>query len=48
LLLSSHRRKVPHMELLIATFLVAILGVLAQGAGADTRDVDPRFRQPSW
>jgi hypothetical protein len=36
------------MELLIATFLVAILGVLAQGAGADTRDVDPRFRQPSW
>jgi hypothetical protein len=36
------------MELLIALFLVAILGVLAQGAGADTRDVDPRYQRPSW
>ena len=36
------------MELLIAVLLLAILGVLAQAAGTDTRDADTRFHQPSW
>ena len=36
------------MELLIALFLVAILGVLAQAAGTDSRDADTRHYQPGW
>jgi hypothetical protein len=36
------------MELLIAAVLVALLGVLAQAAGSDTRDADTRFTQPTW
>ena len=36
------------MELLIAAVLVALLGVLAQAAGSDTRDADTRTTQPSW
>jgi len=36
------------MELLIATLLLALIGVLAQSAGNDSRDADPRCDQPSW
>ncbi len=36
------------MELLIAVVLVAIIGVLAQVAGVDTRDANPDRRQPAW
>jgi hypothetical protein len=36
------------MELLIAALLLAILGVLAQAAGTDSRDADTRHAQPSW
>jgi hypothetical protein len=36
------------MELLIALLLVALIGVLAQAAGTDSRDADTRFTQPSW
>jgi len=36
------------MELLIATLLLAIIGVLAQTAGTDSRDADPRSAQRSW
>ncbi len=36
------------MELLIAALLVAILGVLASVAGADSRDLDPRGQPRSW
>ena len=35
------------MELLIALVLLAILSVLAQTAGFDSRDVDPRPGQPA-
>jgi hypothetical protein len=42
------RRHCWDMELLIATLLLAILGVLAQAAGTDSRDADPRSAQPSW
>lgn len=35
------------MELLIALLLVALLGVLAQAFGADTRDTETRGRQSS-
>jgi hypothetical protein len=35
------------MELLIALFLVALIGILAQ-AGVDSRDTDTRFDQPAW
>ena len=35
------------MELLIALLLLAILGVLAQTAGTDSRDADPRSCVPS-
>jgi hypothetical protein len=35
------------MELLIASLLLAIIGVLAQVAGSDSRDADPRIR-PNW
>ena len=36
------------MELLIAALLIAILGSLAQVAGTDSRDADPRSSQPTW
>jgi len=36
------------MELLIAVLLTAFIGVLAQAAGADSRDADTRFTQPAW
>ena len=36
------------MELLIALLLVALIGVLAQAAGNDSRDADTRFNQPAW
>jgi hypothetical protein len=36
------------MELLIAVLLVAIIGVLAQVAGADSRDADTRMIDPAW
>jgi hypothetical protein len=35
------------MELLIALFLVALIGVLAQ-EGFDSRDADPRSERPAW
>ena len=35
------------MELLIALFLVALIGVLAQEA-PDSRDADTRIDQPAW
>jgi hypothetical protein len=35
------------MELLIALFLVALIGVLAQ-EGPDSRDVDTRTSASSW
>ena len=34
------------MELLIALLLLAIIGVLAQAAGTDSRDADTRYNQP--
>jgi hypothetical protein len=37
-----------HMELLLAFLLLAILGVLAQAAGTDSRDADPRCATPAW
>ena len=36
------------MELLIALFLVAIIGVLAQAVGSDSRDADSRHNEPAW
>ena len=36
------------MELLIALLLVAILGILAQAVGTDSRDADSRSNQPAW
>jgi hypothetical protein len=36
------------MELLIAALLLVILGVLAQVAGTDSRDVDPRCEPHAW
>ena len=36
------------MELLFALLLTAIIGVLAQAAGDDSRDADTRFNQPAW
>jgi hypothetical protein len=48
LLLSTPRRTIPGMELLIALLLVALIGVLAQAAGNDSRDADTRFNQPAW
>jgi hypothetical protein len=36
------------MELLIALLLVALIGVLAQAAGYDSRDADTRYNQPAW
>jgi hypothetical protein len=36
------------MELLIALLLVALIGVLAQAVGDDTRDADTRYNQPAW
>ena len=36
------------MELLIALLLVALIGVLAQVAGEDSRDADTRTVHPAW
>jgi hypothetical protein len=36
------------MELLIALLLVALIGVLAQAAGTDSRDADTRSYRPAW
>jgi hypothetical protein len=36
------------MELLTAALLLAILGVLAQLAGTDSRDADPRCEPRAW
>ena len=36
------------MELLTALLLLALIGVLAQAAGSDSRDADTRYNQPSW
>lgn len=36
------------MELLIALLLTALIGVLAQAAGYDSRDADPRFHEAAW
>jgi hypothetical protein len=36
------------MELLIAALLLALIGVLAQAAGTDSRDADPRHTRLSW
>jgi hypothetical protein len=36
------------MELFIATLLLAIIGVLAQSAGTDSRDANPRYNQRAW
>jgi hypothetical protein len=36
------------MELLIATVLLAILGVLASFAGTDSRDADTRSVNSAW
>ncbi len=36
------------MELLIALLLLAIIGVLAQSAGVDSRDADPRPNRAAW
>jgi Tfp pilus assembly protein FimT len=36
------------MELLIALSLIAIIGVLAQAVGTDSRDADSRTNQPAW
>jgi hypothetical protein len=36
------------MELVIPLILTAIIGVLAQVAGYDSRDADPRVQRPSW
>jgi hypothetical protein len=36
------------MELLIPLLLTAILGVLAQAVGIDSRDADPHHHRPSW
>jgi hypothetical protein len=36
------------MELLIALLLTALLGVLAQAVGIDSRDADTRSFRPSW
>ncbi len=36
------------MEAILAVLLLAIIGVLAQAAGTDTRDADPRCSTPTW
>jgi hypothetical protein len=36
------------MELLFSLLLVALIGVLAQAVGDDSRDADTRFDQPAW
>jgi hypothetical protein len=36
------------MELLIAALLLALIGVLAQAAGTDSREFDTRITQLSW
>ena len=42
LLLSSPMAKIRHMELLLPFLLIiALIAILAQGAGADSRDLNP-------
>ena len=36
------------MELLLPLLIAIVIGVLAQAAGADSRDIDPRCTTPSW
>jgi len=36
------------MELFIALLLTALIGVLAQAVGDDSRDADTRSTQASW
>ena len=36
------------MELLVATLLTTILGLLATVAGVDSRDTDTRFQPRTW
>jgi hypothetical protein len=36
------------MEALLALLLLALIGVLAQTAGTDSRDADTRTYRPSW
>ena len=48
MLLSSPTVNMHVMELLIAILLLAIIGVLAQAAGTDSRDANPRYNQPAW
>ena len=48
LLLSSPQGMILDMELLIALLLVAIIGILAQAVGTDSRDADSRSNQPAW
>lgn len=38
----------PGMELLLIALLLAAIGVLAQAAGSDSRDADPRCSTPTW
>ena len=36
------------MDLFVAAILLAILGILAQAFGSDSRDADSRLSRPSW
>lgn len=36
------------MELLLPLLIISILAVLAQSAGADSRDTDPWRATPTW
>lgn len=36
------------MELLVATLLIVILGLLANVAGVDSRESDTRFQPRAW
>ena len=36
------------MELLVASLLIVILGLLASVAGVDSRDADTRFQPRAW
>jgi hypothetical protein len=36
------------MELLVATLLLTITGILAQALGTDSRDTDQRSARPTW
>lgn len=36
------------MELLLPLLIIAFVAILAQGAGTDSRDVDPWRATPTW